>query len=103
MSRSRAPIRPKLCACALLCALLVTSAARAEGPETGRSGVERVGAQTWDLVVLRPLGLVQTVVGAAFFAVAYPVSLVTGGSDHVVDYCIKSPVEQTFTRPLGEL
>jgi hypothetical protein len=54
-------------------------------------------------VVLRPLGLVQTAVGGAFFAVFYPVSLLTGGSDHVVDACVKSPVEQTFRRPLGAL
>ena len=57
----------------------------------------------FDLVILRPLGLVQTAVGAAFFVVFYPVSLVTGGSDHVVDYCWKSPVHQTFQRPLGAL
>ena len=57
----------------------------------------------FDLVILRPLGLVQTAVGGAFFVVFYPVSLVTGGSDHVVDYCWKSPVHQTFQRPLGAL
>jgi hypothetical protein len=42
-------------------------------------------------------------VGAAFFVVFYPVALVTGGSDHVVDTCWKSPVHQTFQRPLGAL
>ncbi len=59
--------------------------------------------QAFDLVILRPLGLAQTAAGAAFFVVFYPVSLVTGGSDHVVDYCWKSPVHQTFQRPLGAL
>jgi hypothetical protein len=62
-----------------------------------------VPEMVFDLVILRPLGLVQTVVGGAFFVVFYPVSLVTGGSDHVVDYCWKSPVHQTFQRPLGAL
>jgi len=57
----------------------------------------------FDLVILRPLGLAQTAVGAAFFVVFYPVSLVTGGSDHVVDTCWKSPVHQTFQRSLGAL
>ena len=62
-----------------------------------------VPEMAFDLVILRPLGVVQTAVGAAFFVVFYPVSLVTGGSDHVVDYCWKSPVHQTFQRPLGAL
>jgi hypothetical protein len=62
-----------------------------------------IAEKAFDLVLLRPLGLVQTAVGAALFAVFYPVSLVTGGSDHVVDYCWKSPVHQTFQRPLGAL
>ena len=62
-----------------------------------------IAEQAFDLVILRPLGLAQTAVGAAFFVVFYPVSLVTGGSDHVVDYCWKSPVHQTFQRPLGAL
>ena len=62
-----------------------------------------IAEQAFDLVILRPLGLAQTAVGAAFFVVFYPVSLVTGGSDHVVDTCWKSPVHQTFQRPLGAL
>jgi hypothetical protein len=57
----------------------------------------------YDLVVLRPLDLVRFVSAAAFFPVAYPVSLVTGGSDFVLEVCIGLPFDRTFRRPLGEL
>jgi hypothetical protein len=57
----------------------------------------------YDLVVLRPLDLARVVMGAAFFPIAYPVSLLTGGSDFVLDVCISLPIDRTFRRPLGEL
>jgi len=56
----------------------------------------------FDVAVLRPLGLVQSVVGVAAFAIFYPVSLLTGGSDDVLRACITGPFDQTFRRPLGE-
>ncbi|UCE85236.1 MAG: hypothetical protein JSU66_12920 [Deltaproteobacteria bacterium] len=59
--------------------------------------------QAYDAVVLRPLGLIQTAAGATAFLLAYPISRLTGGSDHVVDACITGPVDQTFRKPLGEL
>jgi len=62
-----------------------------------------VGQKIFDATVLRPLSFIQTVVGVAFFIPAYPVSLVTGGSDHVVEFCVTDPVDRTFRRPLGEL
>jgi hypothetical protein len=102
-----APVRTLLRA-GLLAALWALPAGAA-GPAPAPARVEIPAApptaatMAYDLVVLRPLGLVQTVVGGAFFTVFYPVSLVTGGSDHVIDYCVKSPFEQTFQRPLGAL
>ena len=57
----------------------------------------------FDALILRPLGLVQTVVSASIFLVAYPVSLVTGGSEDVIEICIEQPVAQTFRKPLGDL
>jgi hypothetical protein len=88
-------------------ALPADAAGPASAPPPARSEIPSApptaATRAYDLVVLRPLGLVQTAVGGAFFAVFYPVSLLTGGSDHVVDACVKSPVEQTFRRPLGAL
>lgn len=58
--------------------------------------------KTWDVVALRPFDLIQLGVGAAFFVLAWPVTLVTGGEDFVREVCITLPVERTFRRPLGE-
>lgn len=73
------------------------------GPYQAPAASPNAATVTWDLLVLRPLGLVQAVTGVGFFAVFYPIALVTGGSDHVLDYCILHPAEQTFTRRLGAL
>jgi hypothetical protein len=57
----------------------------------------------YDLLVLRPLDLTTLAVSAGFFAVAYPVALVTGGSDFVREVCIDLPVERALRRPIGAL
>jgi hypothetical protein len=88
-------------AIAPLLGLLLAAPAAAEGLVAGlESEPVRKG---YDLVVLRPLDLIRFVSGAVFFPVAYPVSLVTGGSDFVLDVCIGLPFDRTFRRPLGEL
>ncbi len=61
------------------------------------------GRVVFDAAVLRPLGLVQTVVSAAILVAAYPVAALTGATDEVVEICWTQPVDQTFRRPLGEL
>ncbi len=77
--------------------------------EVSRDVAERVGRvpdsgrRAYDLFALRPLGLVQVVVGAAVFVPAYPVSVLVDAEDEVRDICITGPVDQTFRRPLGRL
>lgn len=71
--------------------------------QSGWARANRVGRGAFDLVILRPLQLVQVVVSAAFFVPAYPVSLPFGGGDDVLELCITEPVERAFTRPLGDL
>jgi hypothetical protein len=73
------------------------------GPYQAPAAPPNVATVSWDLLVLRPLGLVQVATGVGFFVVFYPIALVTGGSDHVLDSCILQPAEQTFTRRLGAL
>jgi hypothetical protein len=71
--------------------------------QSGWARANHVGRGAFDLVILRPLQLVQVVVSAAFFVPAYPVSLPFGGGDDVLELCITEPVERAFTRPLGDL
>lgn len=60
------------------------------------------GAIVLDLVVLRPLGLVGTVVGTALFLVALPLSIPTGSINGTFTHLVKRPFVFTFVRELGE-
>lgn len=77
----------------LTVSLLATPAAAADAGE--------IGAKTFDVVVLRTLGAVQTVVGAALFVVAGPLSAPGGGWNEAWDVFVGTPFEDTFQRPLG--
>ncbi|MDH5307434.1 MAG: hypothetical protein OEW02_09630 [Myxococcales bacterium] len=93
--------RNRAACAALLCAALLAGAWPAAAD--GGGGAFRVPRQAYDLVVLRPLGLVQLVVSAGFFAAAYPVAQLAGGGDFVWDACIRQPFDRTLRRPLGAL
>jgi hypothetical protein len=55
-----------------------------------------------DAVVLRPLGLVGTVLGAAVTVVTLPFTLPAGNASEAAHYLIVEPAEYTFNRPLGD-
>ena len=77
----------------LTVSLAATPAAAADAGE--------IGAKTFDLVVLRTLGAVQTGVGACLFVVAGPLSAPGGGWNEAWDVFVGTPFEDTFKRPLG--
>ena len=58
-------------------------------------------AMGFDLVVLRPLGLVATVGGIALFIVSLPFSALGGNTDEAANKLVKAPFNYTFSRPLG--
>ena len=68
----------------------------AEAPNTA-------GAMVLDALLLRPLGLVATVLGAATFVVTLPFSLPTRSADDAAEVLVVKPAEYTFARPLGEV
>ena len=53
-------------------------------------------------VVVRPLGLVATVLGGAIFIVTIPFSALGGNADAAYNYLLADPFKFTFSRPLGE-
>ncbi len=55
----------------------------------------------FDLVLLRPLGLVATVVGTAFFVVSLPFSILGGNTGEAANKLVVEPAKYTFSRPLG--
>jgi hypothetical protein len=73
----------------------------AEGSYTART--EDVSAETIivDGLLLRPGGLVATVVGTAVFVVTLPFSIPTKSVDKAAQKLIGDPAKYTFVRPLG--
>jgi hypothetical protein len=56
-----------------------------------------------DAIVVRPVCLAATAVGAAFYFVALPFSLFSRSSEKAARVLVVKPAEATFTRPLGEM
>jgi hypothetical protein len=55
-----------------------------------------------DGVVIRPLGMVATLLGSAVFVVTLPFSLLGDNVDEAAQSLVKDPAKMTFLRPLGE-
>ena len=61
------------------------------------------GAQMiFDVILVRPIGIVATVVGSVFYVVSLPFSLLGENSDEASQALVKDPAAYTFSRPLGE-
>ncbi len=61
------------------------------------------GKMAVDAVIIRPLGIIATVLGVAFFVVSLPFSALGGNTKEAADRLVKDPAKFTFTRPLGDL
>ena len=60
------------------------------------------GAMMYDTIVLRPAGLVATIVGSVFWLVSLPFAAAGGNVDTTTEKLVKDPAAYTFKRPLGE-
>jgi hypothetical protein len=60
-------------------------------------------AMTFDLFIMRPLGLVGTVLGTAVYIVALPVNILTLNLADPARRLILEPAKYTFVRSLGDL
>ena len=59
-------------------------------------------AMAADLLVVRPLGLVASVVGTAVFIVSLPFSALGGNTKIACQKLVEDPAKFTFKRPLGD-
>ncbi len=84
----------------LLCACLATVAASPASAQLTPEEARWVNI-TWDILVLRPIGFVQTVVGAALFVPVWILSSPAGTSGEIADILIWEPYRLTFERELG--
>jgi hypothetical protein len=78
--------------------LLAMPAAHADDTVSGDKAAYMVA----DVVVMRPLGLAATVLGAALTVVALPFTIPSGSVEESVQAFIVKPAEYTFKRPLGD-
>ena len=60
------------------------------------------GDMLLDMVLLRPLMLVGTAVGAVSFVVTLPFSALGGNVGDAAETLVVEPAQYTFVRPLGE-
>jgi signal peptidase I len=85
----------------MMAAILAVSApVTADDPNTV-SG-DRTTDMVVDVLVVRPLGLATTVVGAVLTVVALPFTIPSGSMRESAQYMVVEPAEYTFKRPLGE-
>ena len=61
------------------------------------------GKMAADVLIVRPLGIVATVVGSALFIIALPFAALGGNTEDVFEHLIKEPAKFTFQRPLGDI
>ncbi|WP_370462589.1 hypothetical protein [Pseudomaricurvus sp. HS19] len=86
---------------AVLAALMVfTSASMASGINTVDEDPSML-AMTGDLVVVRPVMFVTTIVGSAVWLVSLPFSLAGGNAMQAADTLVVGPAKTTFVRCLG--
>jgi hypothetical protein len=55
-----------------------------------------------DAIIVRPLGVVATILGAGFFIISLPFSALGGNVKEAGQKLVVAPAKFTFKRPLGE-
>lgn len=96
--------KPLICLALAAGMMLSSGLTQASDYRESIDGAPSAGAMTFDMLIVRPLSLVATVVGAVVFIVQAPISafqedgLNTTGNKLVVE-----PAKFTFTRPMGAL
>jgi len=98
----RRPVRFLAHAVAVASLALCAAAPASEDPfepDTSPTGEQ----MALDLVIVRPLSLVGTVLGTAVFIVALPINALTLNFSDPARRLILEPAKYTFVRPLGDL
>ena len=90
-----------LTATALLSAVLVAPAAAAADPTAGAS--RDYAAITVDMLLLRPLSVMSTLLGSALFVISLPITAPFRVVGAASDQLVVEPGAYAFTRPLGQI
>lgn len=85
----------------VLCLLCLLAAPA--GAEPRRGALARTSLVVADLVVARPLALVQTLTGIALLPVLYPHVWLSRIDIDLFDVAVATPARELFERPIGDL
>jgi branched-subunit amino acid ABC-type transport system permease component len=91
-------LRRSLAAASCVALLAGSAPALAEALYPGDTGANMLA----DLFIVRPLGVVGSVLGAAAFVVTLPFTLPTQSADKAARELVGKPFEYTLNRPLGD-
>ncbi len=86
-------------------ALLTVASAPALAEDYGESidSAPSAEAMAFDLVVVRPLGVVATVLGVGLFVLSLPIDLLVWNVHDPAHRLVVEPARFTFTRELGDM
>ncbi|MHB1052982.1 MAG: hypothetical protein ACYCZT_07925 [Thiobacillus sp.] len=87
---------------AILAVLLTAAPQFAAAQQDGTISGDKSTDMVVDAVVMRPLGLAATLVGAVLTVVALPFTIPSGSVKSSARELVVKPAEYTFKRPLGD-
>ena len=82
------------------CVLAITLSTVTPSRASGDSDSMKVIADT---IIVRPMCLVATVVGSAFFVISLPFAATSRSIKQSAHVLVVKPARATFTRPLGDM
>lgn len=83
--------------------LLSAAAIPARAQEGDADDAVPAVAMYGDAILIRPLGLAATILGAAVFVISLPFSSLGGNTQEAAQKLIFDPADYTFKRPLGKI
>ncbi|MBL8438444.1 MAG: hypothetical protein JNM61_09620 [Zoogloeaceae bacterium] len=90
----------------MCCVVLLAGTAPAMAQEGDMTAYPRGNADATDMMadilIVRPISVVGSVLGAALFIVTLPFTLTTQSTDEAARELLGKPLEYTFNRPLGD-
>ncbi|HEX7863274.1 MAG TPA: hypothetical protein VF773_23300 [Verrucomicrobiae bacterium] len=83
----------------VICAVTLLGSA----PSTNAFEDDTFEAAAADIIVVRPVSFVATILGTALFVVSLPFTALSDSVPNAAEALVAVPARNTFTRPVGEL
>jgi hypothetical protein len=93
-----APMKTRILTFCCAAAILLAHAPKTYAIDDGSA--EAVAA---DILLVRPVCFVSTIIGSALFIVALPVAAISKSTQKTAHALVVRPAQATFTRPLGDM